>query len=239
MQIAIVVYPGFTALDALGPYEVFKMLPGAEIRFVAKNIGPVATDRGLLLVGATHSFKETPNPDIVLIPGSEAHTALAATDRHLTTWLRHAHKGTRYTTSVCSGAIVLAATGLLKDKPATSHWAAMGALKRLGAVPQPEQRVVQSGKIWTAAGVSAGIDLAFTLVEDMAGRAVAERIQLMIEYDPQPPQNAGHMNKASDSVAHAARTEMADLSRNPMNAVALCKFAWQKALTRARTVVRR
>lgn len=234
MQIAIVLYPGFTALDALGPYEVLKMLPDAEIRFVAREVGPVPTDRGILVVGATHTFDETPRPDLILVPGSEARTVAAAADGRLTEWLRRAHDGTRFTTSVCSGAVVLAAAGLLKGRPATTHWAAMDALGRLGATPVPTERTVRSGKVWTAAGVSAGIDLAFHLVQEVAGRETAERIQLMIEYDPRPPQDAGHMDKAPPAVAAAARREMARLSRHPMNAALIAKLAWTTAIRRAR-----
>lgn len=234
MQIAIVLYPGFTALDALGPYDVLKMLPDVELRFVAQAPGPVTTDRGLLVVGATHSFAQTPAPDMVLVPGSEAHTAIAAADQTLGDWLRAVHKGTRYTTSVCSGAVVLGAAGVLKGKPATTHWLAMEALRRFGADPQPNERVVRSGKVWTAAGVSAGIDLAFAIAEDLAGRQRAERIQLMLEYDPQPPQNAGHMSKASPKVASEAIAEMKALSRNPQNLVAVSKLIWRQAIAKAR-----
>lgn len=234
MQIAIVFYQGFTALDALGPYEVLKMLPGVEIRFVANEVGPVATDRGILIVGATHTFAETSAPDVVLVPGSEAHTAIAASDRRLTDWLRRVQDGTRYTTSVCSGAVILGAAGLLKGRPATSHWAAMGSLARFGATPRPMDRIVRSDHVWTAAGVSAGIDLAFALAEELTDRETAERIQLMLEYDPIPPQNAGHVSKASYTVADSARAEIARLSRNPMTGMALAKIAWQSFLANAR-----
>lgn len=239
MNIAIVLYPGFTALDVLGPYEVLKMLPGVDLRFVAKTPGPIATDRGILIVGATHSFDETLNPDLVLVPGSEAQTGVAAGDGALSKWLCSVHDGTRITASICSGAVILAASGLLKNKPATTHWAAMDPLKRLGAKPQPSERIVRSGKVWTAAGVSAGIDLAFALVEELFDRETAERIQLMIEYDPQPPQNAGHMDKANEAVSAAARAEMARLSRNPMNGVAVGKVVWRKAVDKARKTSRR
>lgn len=236
MQIAFVLYPGLTALDILGPYEVLKMLPGAELRFVATHPGPVSTDRGILVIGATHSFDETPNPDIVLVPGSEAKTGVAAGNGTLSTWLRSVHETTRVTASVCSGAVILAANDLLAGRPATTHWAAMDTLEKLGAKPQPSERIVRSGKLWTAAGVSAGIDLAFALVEEVADRQTAERIQLMIEYDPQPPQNSGHMNKATDVVASAARAEMARLSRNPQNGVAVMKVAWRKVLKKVRHI---
>ncbi|MEM9733775.1 MAG: DJ-1/PfpI family protein [Pseudomonadota bacterium] len=239
MQIAIVLYSGFTALDALGPYEVFKMLPDVELRFVSHKTGPVATDRGILVVGATHSFAETPAPDIVLVPGSEAHTAVAAADGELKDWLQQVHATTRLTTSVCSGAVVLAAAGMLENRPVTSHWAAFDALRRLGAKPRPSERIVRSERVWTAAGVSAGIDLAFTIAEEVAGHDTAERIQLMIEYDPQPPQNAGHMDKAPPEIAKAARAEMAYLSRNPSNVIAVSKLLWRQALDKARKTILR
>ena len=239
MQIAIVVYPGFTALDVLGPYEILKMLPGAEVRFVASQPGPVATDRGILVVGATHSFDETTSPDIVLVPGSEAHTGIAAGDSELSIWLRRVHETTLITASVCSGAVILAASDLLLDKPATTHWAAMDVIGKLGAKPEPTKRIVRAGKVWTAAGVSAGIDLAFALLEETASRETAERIQLMIEYDPQPPQNSGHMDKATPAVAMAARAEMTRLAKNPMNGVAVAKVGWRKALIRARRAVQK
>lgn len=239
MQIAILLYPGFTALDALGPYEVLKMLPDADVRFVAHKTGPIATDRGVLVVGATHTLDETPSPDMLLVPGSEAQTAVAAADGKHMDWLRRAHETTRYTTSVCSGAVVLGAAGLLKGHPATTHWAAMKVLERFGAIARPSERIVCSDKVWTAAGVSAGIDLAFALVEEIAGREAAERIQLLIEYDPRPPQDAGHMDKASNVVREAARAEMERLSRNPMNAVAFAKLAWTGAIIKARKLIPR
>ena len=204
MQVALVLYPGLTALDALGPYEVLKSLKNCDLRFVASEVGPVATDRGVLFVGATHSFDETPNPDLVLVPGSEAHTALAAADKKLVAWLQNAHQTSTYTTSVCSGAVVLAAAGLLNGKPATTHWAAMTALKYLGAEPRPNDRVVKAGKIWTAAGVSAGIDLALDLLAEIDGQSAAEEVQLLIEYDPQPPFDAGSVAKAPADVMDLA-----------------------------------
>ena len=234
MQIAFVLYPGLTALDVLGPYELLKYLPDVDIRFVAHEIGPVPNDRGVLLVGATHTFAETPSPDLILVPGSEANTAVAAADGRLTQWLRQAHEGTRFTTSVCSGAVVLGAAGLLRGLPATTHWAAMDALARFGAEARPDERVVRAGKIRTVAGVAAGLDLALVLIEEIAGREAAERVQLLVEYDPFPPVDAGHMSKASREVAAAARSEMKALSRNPVNALALGKLAWREAVRRAR-----
>lgn len=170
-QIAIVLYPGLTALDALGPYEILKYLPGADIRFVAHEPGPITTDRGILTIGATHAFDETPAPFLLLVPGSEANTTTAMADGRLIAWLKKAHETSSWTTSVCSGGLVLAAAGILDGRAATTHWAAQSTLKRFGATPMPDARIVRSEKIWTAAGVSAGLDLALALF----GRSRAER----------------------------------------------------------------
>lgn len=215
MQVAIVLYPGMTALDAIGPYEVLRYLPGSEIRFLHHAVGPVMTDSGVLTLGASHTFEQTPAPDLLLVPGSESDTGSAAADAKLLAWLRNAHLTTRWTTSVCSGAVVLAAAGLLKGLPATTHWAAQGWLGKLGAIPQRDQRVVRSGKIVTAAGVSAGIDLALFLLGQISGRERAEVAQLMIEYDPQPPFDAGHPSKAAPRVFELAKAELKQRSSNP------------------------
>ena len=233
-QIAIVLYPGLTALDALGPYEVLKMLPDAEIRFVAHEPGPITSDRGVLTIGATHSFDETPAPYLLLIPGSEANTATAMADEKLIAWIRKAHQTSTWTTSVCSGALVLAVAGILDGLPATTHWAAQSQLSRFGATPMRNERMVQSGKIWTAAGVSAGIDLAFALFAEMASQEEAEIAQLIIEYDPQPPFNSGHPSKASEIVRSKAKAEMARLSKNPRNYISVLKILWRNAINRSR-----
>jgi transcriptional regulator GlxA family with amidase domain len=233
-QIAIVLYPGLTALDALGPYEVLKMLPGAEIRFVAHEPGPVSTDRGVLTIGATHSYDETPDPFLLLVPGSEANTASAMADAKLAAWLKQAHQTSTWTTSVCSGALVLAAAGILDGHPATTHWAAQSMLKRFGAMPMRNDRLVRSGKIWTAAGVSAGIDLAFALFGEIASREEAEVAQLIIEYDPQPPFSSGHPSKASEAVLSKAKEEMARLAKNPRDYISVPKILWRRAIDRSR-----
>ena len=214
MQIAIVLYPGLTALDAVGPYEVLRFLRDADIRFVSHEPGPVVTDAGVLVLGATHSFDETPSPDIVLVPGSEAETVTAMADGALIDWIRRVHETSQYTLSVCSGALILAAAGILKGKPATTHWFAQGQLKGFGADARRDERIVRSGKVITAAGVSSGIDLGLHVVGELAGSDRAQIIQLLIEYDPQPPHNGGHPSKASPEVFQAARAEMLERSRN-------------------------
>ncbi|KUI39080.1 DJ-1/PfpI family protein [Mycobacterium sp. GA-2829] len=203
MQIAIVLYPGFTALDFIGPYEVLRNLPDSEVRFVWHEPGPVTADSGVLVVGATHSFGETPTPDVLLVPGGPT-SMEHARDEALLDWIRTAHRTTAWTTSVCTGSLILGAAGVLADKRATSHWMAVPTLKTLGAIPVGDQRVVREGKVVTAAGVSAGIDLAMWLAGQIAGEAHAKATQLILEYDPQPPFDSGHLSKASAATKAAA-----------------------------------
>ncbi|TFV61441.1 DJ-1/PfpI family protein [Mycobacterium sp. PS03-16] len=207
-QIAVVLYPGFTALDFIGPYEVLRNLPDAEVRFVWHEPGPITADSGVLVVGATHSLAETPSPDILLIPGGPA-TTEHARDEKLLDWIRTAHTTTAWTTSVCSGSLLLAAAGVLKGKRATSHWMVVPTLRTFGVTPVGDERVVRDGKVVTAAGVSAGIDLAMWLAGQIAGDAQAKAIQLIIEYDPQPPYDSGHLSKASAATKAAATAALA------------------------------
>jgi putative intracellular protease/amidase len=204
MNIAIVLYDRFTALDAIGPYEVLSRLPGARVTFVAEEAGPVVTDNGMLTVLAESSIAEVAAPDIVLVPGGPGEVAARAGGSVLQ-WLREVHETTTWTTSVCTGSLILAAAGLLEGLPATTHWLAMEELARLGAEPVSE-RVVFSGKIVTAAGVSAGIDMALTFAARVAGDTVAQAIQLAIEYDPQPPFDAGSPAKAPAEVVEMLRS---------------------------------
>ncbi|WP_433663960.1 DJ-1/PfpI family protein [Nocardia sp. CA-128927] len=239
MQIAIVLYPGMTALDAIGPYEVLRWIPDSRIRFVGHEIGPVIVDSGVLTVGVTHTFDETPSPDIVLVPGGMP-LAVAA-DATLHAWLRKVDQTTTWTTSVCSGATVLAAAGLLDGRSATTHWMAQSGLAALGAKPMRDQRVVQDGKYVTAAGVSAGIDMALWLLGEIAGKERAEAAQLLIEYDPQPPYDAGHPSKVSDAFRRKVMVEMARVGVDGADAgmlaretVAVPKLAWQQTIRRIR-----
>jgi putative intracellular protease/amidase len=194
MNIAILLYDRLTALDAIGPYEVLSRLPGATTKFVAAEPGEITTDNGMLTLAAKHSLAELPDPDVVVVPGGPGEVAARAGEPVLE-WLREAHEHTTWTTSVCTGSLILAAAGILDGKRATSHWLALGTLRELGAQPQTE-RVVFDGKIVTAAGVSAGIDMGLTLAAKIAGDQVAQAIQLGIEYDPQPPFDAGSPEKA-------------------------------------------
>jgi putative intracellular protease/amidase len=189
MQIAIVLYDRLTALDAVGPYEALSRLPGATVVFVAEQAGPVRTDTGMLSLTADAPIADVPHPDIVLVPGGPGQSAQMQ-DGPLHKWLRAADAHTSWTTSVCTGSLILAAAGLLTGREATSHWTALERLGDLGARPV-SKRVVMDGKYISAAGVSAGIDMALELAGRIAGRETAEAIQLMLEYDPQPPYSAG------------------------------------------------
>jgi transcriptional regulator GlxA family with amidase domain len=232
-QIAIVVYPGFTALDFIGPYEVLRNLPDAEVRFVWHEPGPIAADSGALLVGATHSLDETPSPDIVLVPGGIS-TFEHARDEKLLDWVRRADQTSTWTTSVCSGSVILAAAGLLKGRRATSHWLVLPMLKPFGVETVGDERIVHEGKLVTAAGVSAGIDLAMWLFGQICGEAKAKAVQLAIEYDPQPPFDSGHVSKAS---AATKATATAQLSKETLKQHQLSqpvRLLWDAAIHRAR-----
>jgi transcriptional regulator GlxA family with amidase domain len=207
VQIAIPLFDRFTALDAVGPYEVLSRLPGAEVAFVAAERGVVRTDTRALGVEADRTFGELPSPDVVLVPGGIG-TRTALADERLLSWVRSAHESSRYTTSVCTGSLVLAAAGILDGLEATTHWLAMDLLGELGASPVKE-RWVEQGKVFTAAGVSAGIDMALALADRIAGPEVAQAIQLGIEYDPAPPFDSGSPAKAPEQVVQLAKAGQA------------------------------
>ncbi|MGV1005478.1 MAG: DJ-1/PfpI family protein [Candidatus Nanopelagicales bacterium] len=232
-QIAIVIYPGFTALDFIGPYEVLRNLPGAEVRFVWHDPGPIAADSGVLLVGATHSFAETPSPDIILVPGGIS-TFEHARDQVLLEWVRRTHESASWTTSVCSGSLILAAAGLLDGKRATSHWMVVPMLRAFGVQPVGDERIVQEGRIVTAAGVSAGIDLGFWLAGQIGGEARAKAIQLALEYDPQPPFDSGHLAKASTATRATATALLSQQTIASHQLIPSLQLMWQAALRKAR-----
>jgi transcriptional regulator GlxA family with amidase domain len=185
------------------------------------------------LLGVTHTLAETPSADLVLVPGGTT-TPSEMVDDEVLAWLRKLHETTTWTASVCTGALILAAAGILKGVPATTHWWKMGVLKILGAKPQPEERIVRSGKIVTSAGVSAGIDLALWLAGEIAGRERAQAIQLAIEYDPHPPFDSGHMSKASEETQRLAKEIMDE--RMPADQRYLVpKIAWRRFVDLVRT----
>jgi transcriptional regulator GlxA family with amidase domain len=202
VQIAIPLFERVTALDAIGPYEALSRLPGAEVLFVAAHPGSKRTDTGALALTADRGLREVAQPDIVVVPGGrgtrdQPHDELLA-------WLRRAHQTSRWTTSVCTGALLLGAAGILEGLRATTHWLFFDQLRQFGAEPTLE-RVVAEGKVITAAGVSSGIDMALRLVQLIAGDEVAQAIQLSIEYDPQPPLDAGSPAKAPQPIVQLVR----------------------------------
>lgn len=214
MKIAIPLYDRFTALDAVGPYEVLSRLPGASVHFVALEPGMKRTETGMLGLSADLALHELPDPEIVVVPGGYGTRALID-DERMVGWLRRAHQTSEWTTSVCTGALLLAAAGILDGLEATTHWLEYDLLERLGARPV-SRRVVRQGKVITAAGVSAGIDMALVLVAEIAGPDVAKAIQLGIEYDPQPPFDAGSPDKAGarivELVTNSERREQAAMN---------------------------
>jgi transcriptional regulator GlxA family with amidase domain len=200
MQIAIVLYDGLTALDAVGPYEVLARLEGVEVVFVGQEARVYRADTGFLGLSADKTFHEVPHPDVIVVPGGpvawsgEGHEELIA-------WLKEAHRKSTWTTSVCTGAFFLAAAGILKGKPAATHWAARQQLTRLGAVPiDMRVAVTRADHVMTSAGVSAGIDMALMLVAELRDPGTAMAIQLLLEYDPKPPYDSGSPTKASQQV---------------------------------------
>lgn len=201
MQIAIALFPRVTALDAVGPYEVLQRLPGATVTFVGESTGEVRSDNGFLGLTVDATFDEVTAPDVVVVPGGVGTRSLLEPGTPILGWLRRVHPTTRFTTSVCTGALVLAAAGLLDGLTATTHWATYEELRSLGAEPTG-QRVVEhlDRRLITAAGVSSGIDMALRLSELLVDADAARAMQLMIEYDPQPPFDAGSLDKAGDAV---------------------------------------
>jgi putative intracellular protease/amidase len=203
MDIAILLYDRFTALDAVGPYETLSRLPDTTVTFVAREPGQKRTDVGSLAMLAEASLDELAHPDIVVLPGGPGQVQPMG-DEAVLEWVRRAHETTRWTTSVCTGSLILAAAGLLDGVRATSHWTALDFLAAMGAEAVAE-RVVIEGKIVTAAGVSAGIDMGLTLAAEIAGDDYARGIQLGIEYDPQPPFDSGSPAKAPAAIVDLLR----------------------------------
>jgi putative intracellular protease/amidase len=203
MQIAIPLYDRFTALDAVGPYEVLSRLPDSELTFVGFEVGPVRTDNERLAMNVDAVLEDIPEPDVVVVPGGWGTRALLDDERILS-WIRHAHEHSQWTTSVCTGSLLLGAAGVLDGLEATSHWLELEALEEFGAAPTG-RRVVEQGKVITAAGVSSGIDMGLTLAAKIAGDEFAKTIQLLIEYDPQPPFDSGSTAKAAPELVERIR----------------------------------
>jgi putative intracellular protease/amidase len=204
VDIAIYIFEKLTALDAIGPYEVLQRLPGATVKFVGADRRPVRTEQGMLSLGTDYTRDEVTHADVLVVPGGIGTRALIE-DEPTLDWIRAIDAGSTWTTSVCTGSLLLGAAGLLEGKQATTHWAVLDLLGHFGAIPTME-RVVEQGKIITAAGVSSGIDMALRLAAHIAGDDVAQAIQLGIEYDPQPPFDSGSVTKAAEHIVDLART---------------------------------
>ncbi len=207
MDVVIPLFPGFTALDAIGPYEVLTRLPKATVRLVSPHPGVQRTEGGPLSLIADTDIRDVASADVLCVPGGFGTRALLD-DEGFLAWVRAVDATTEWTTSVCTGSLVLGAAGLLDGRRATTHWLERETLRRFGAHPVAD-RVVEDGKVITAAGVSAGIDMALVLAARIAGDTIAQAIQLGIEYDPRPPFDSGTPEKAPDEVLALARAAAA------------------------------
>jgi transcriptional regulator GlxA family with amidase domain len=207
LNIAFGLYPGFTALDFVGPCQVLSNVPGVTVLVCAEAPGTVSDDNGLLHLQVEHGFGAAPAPDVLVVPGGPGTRVAAAAQGSIVDWIRTAHESTTWTASVCTGALLLGAAGLLQGLRATTHWLSYDELAGYGATPT-EERVVFEGKIVTAAGVSSGIDLALTLVDRIYGPELSQAIQLGIEYDPQPPHDAGAPSKAPTAIKELVAAAM-------------------------------
>jgi putative intracellular protease/amidase len=215
LNIAILLYDSFTALDAIGPYEMLYRIPGAAIHLVAKTLDPIRVDSQVLVVQPTITLEDIPTPQVIVVPGGFEGTFAAMQDETLLSWLRKAHETTLYTTSVCTGALILGAAGLLEGKEATTHWYLADRLKDFGATYKPE-RFVEQERIITAAGVSAGLDFSLhliskigenkTLFPDLSAEDIAKAIQLITEYDPHPPFHSGSLGTASEETIQLVKS---------------------------------
>ncbi|MCF3942289.1 DJ-1/PfpI family protein [Oceanobacillus alkalisoli] len=199
MKIIIYLYNGITMLDAVGPYEVLRNMSGAELYFVAEKKGKITTDSGLIDIDVKYSINEIKDADILLIPGSTIAFLKEMEKENVLEWIRGVDETTKWTTSVCTGSILLASAGLLEGLKATSHWKAITLLRKYGIIPTRE-RIVEQGKYITAAGVSAGIDMSLYLANKLVGEDETKAIQLTIEYDPQPLYDSGDYSKTSEKI---------------------------------------
>ncbi len=213
-QIAIALYPDLTLLDAIGPYQVLTLVPDVEVVVCAAERGRLTDDNGLIHIDVEHTFDDVTTPDVVLVGGGFGTRELMHSGSAIVEWIQAADRHTTWTTSVCTGSLLLGAAGLLDGRTATTHWHYTDLLEGFGATYSPE-RVVADGKYLTGAGVSAGIDLALRLTAILAGDDIAREVQLGIEYDPQPPFDAGSPAKAGPELVElvAAVSDLAEAQR--------------------------
>jgi putative intracellular protease/amidase len=210
MDVAIPLYDGFTALDAVGPYEVLARVPGAQVSFVAEEPGPIRTETRILALTADRALADLPAPEVIVVPGGLGTRALLE-GGPLVEWVRAAHETSQWTTSVCTGSLLLGAAGVLEGLEATTHWLELETLERFGATPV-QRRVVEQGKVVTAAGVSSGIDMALVLAARIAGDGIAQAIQLGIEYDPDPPFPGGSPQTSPPHIVELVRSRARELA---------------------------
>jgi len=208
-RVAIALYEGLTLLDAIGPYQVLTLVPGLEVVVCAERTGRLSDDQNLIHLEIEHTFDDVATPDVLLVPGGPGSRRLAVAGTPIVDWVQSAHRSTTWTTSVCTGSLILGAAGVLDGLKATTHWASYDALATFGALPSSD-RVVVDGKVITGAGVSAGIDMALRLVVEMFGIEMAQAVQLGIEYDPQPPTDAGSVAKAPPEIVELVRAVVAE-----------------------------
>jgi len=222
MKIVIYIYNGVTMLDAIGPYEVLRNMRFAEIYFVAESKGEIKADSNFVHLNVKYDINEIDSADILIIPGSAISFIREMKNKKVLNWIKKIDKTTKWTTSVCSGSIILAASGLLKDKEATSHWKPINLLEDFGVTPKNE-RIVKQGKYITAAGVSAGIDMALYLSNEIVGETETKAIQLVIEYDPNPIYDSGSISKASNEVIKMAEIKLAKDAKKEIGLMDLLK----------------
>lgn len=217
MKIAIMLFDGITALDAIGPYDVFAATLKCEVKFVAKKKGLIKLDSNMGYLHADYSFSEVTSADILVVPGcSPPNYKTPMNDEETLNWIRQIHGTTKWTTSVCNGSLILSAAGLLHGTVATSHWGSLDLLQSLGAIPTDE-RVVRQGKIVTAAGVSSGIDMALQLIAWELGEDMSKGVQLILEYDPQPPFDTGSPKKAPVLLVEQIRGMLQEFAKREPN----------------------
>ncbi len=222
MKIAILIYNGMTFLDAIGPYEVLSQMPNVDIKFVAKKRGQIKADTGFAFLKAKFNFKDITEADILVVPGSTVAFLNVMKDEKTLNWIREIDKTTQFTTSVCSGSVILASAGLLNGLKATSHWKAINLLKEHQAIPLRE-RIVKQDKYITAAGVSAGIDMALFLCDELFGEDETRAIQLMLEYDPKPIYDSGDFKTCEPEIIQLAEKKLKKNAKKEMSLLQLFK----------------